>query len=70
MKKSMIRRGAAVALSLLVAIYSISGHGILPGITSYADVERTAVVNATTLNVRSGAGTGFSVVDKLTNGRR
>ncbi len=68
MKKSMIRRGAAVALSLLVAIYSISGHGILPGITSYADVERTAVVNATTLNVRSGAGTGFSVVDKLTNG--
>ena len=68
MKKSIIRRGAAIALSLLVAINSAAGHGIFPGIESFADVERAAIVNATTLNVRSGAGTGFSVVDKLTNG--
>ena len=68
MKKRIIRRGAAIVLSLLVAINSVTGHGILPGLTSYADVERAAVVNATTLNVRSGAGTGYSVVDKLSNG--
>ncbi len=68
MRRSIIRRGAAIALSLIVAINGISGNGIIPGIVSYADVEKPAIVNATTLNVRSGAGTGFSVVDKLTNG--
>ena len=68
MKKRIIRRGMAIALSLFVAINSVTGHGILPGLTSYADVERAAVVNATTLNVRSGAGTGYSIVDKLSNG--
>ncbi len=68
MRRKVIRRAAALGLSLFVAINSIAGFAFLPGITSYADVERPAVVNATTLNVRSGAGTGYSVVDKLSNG--
>ena len=67
MKRNGIRRGAAIMLALLLAINSITGHGIVPGLVSRAD-ERAAIVNATTLNVRSGAGTGFALVDKLTNG--
>ncbi len=67
MNRNRIRRGAAIVLALLVVINSITGRGTAAGIVSRAD-ERAAVVNATTLNVRSGAGTGFSLVDKLTNG--
>ncbi len=62
-----LRRGAAVCLAFLVMINSILGYGPAFPMLSYAD-ERQASVNATTLNIRSGPGTGYSVVDKLTNG--
>lgn len=54
-----------MGLALFMAINSVSGSGMWPAMTSYAS---TAKVNATTLNVRSGPGTSYSVAGKLTNG--
>ena len=57
---------AAVLASVLVLD---SGLGVVsPHISAYAYTERPATVNATSLNVRSGPGTTYSVVTKLTNG--
>ena len=69
MKKRGRRILAALTAVLLLA-ESVSGTGIIadyPG-TIYAETQRSAIVNATTLNVRSGPGTGNSVVRKLSYG--
>ena len=69
MKKRGRRILAALTAGLLLA-ESVSGTGIIadyPG-TIYAETQRSAIVNATTLNVRSGPGTGNSVVRKLSYG--
>lgn len=53
-------------LSLVIAMAMLFSI-VLPG-TGYAYTERTATVNASSLNVRSGAGTNQSIVAKLTQG--
>ena len=67
MKKKRIKQGLAVMLALFMTINSFSGSIPWTVFNSYADT-RSAVVNATTLNVRSGPGTSYSVAGKLTNG--
>ena len=68
MKKKNMKQGLAVILALFMAINSFSrGKGWVV-LDSYADTVRPAVVNATTLNVRSGPGTSYSVSGKITNG--
>ena len=57
---------AAVLAGILV-INSFAGP-ISPYIDTYAYTNKAASVNATTLNVRSGPGTSYSIVTKLTNG--
>lgn len=54
-------------LASVVVIESFAGAA-MPYIESYAYTERSATVNASSLNVRSGPGTTYSVVTKLTNG--
>ena len=68
MKKKRVRQGVAVMLAVLMVIHSFSGSGPGMGLVSYADTVRPAVVNATSLNVRSGPGTSYGIAGKLTNG--
>ena len=68
MKKRTIRRGTAFALALFMTIQSAAGQGTWFSFSSQADTVRTGRVDATTLNVRSGPGTSYSSVGKLTNG--
>lgn len=66
MKKRKIKQSIAGVMALLMIINAVPyTDGWLNSITSYAS---TARVNATTLNVRSGPGTTYSVAGKLTNG--
>lgn len=66
MKKRKFKQGLAITMALFMTINSVSVGGPWKAITSYA--ETTAKVNATTLNVRSGPGTTYSIVGKVTNG--
>ncbi len=68
MKKKTVKQGLAVMLALFMTINSFSGRTVWPVLDSYADTVRPAVVNATTLNVRSGPGTTYGIAGKLTNG--
>ena len=70
MKKNRIKRVLAGMLSAFLVAEAVGGTGFLnenPGVV-YADTQRSATVNATTLNVRSGPGTGNSIVKKLSHG--
>lgn len=67
MKNTKIKRGLAFAFSLLFMINLCAGGMSLP-IAAYGYAERSASVNATSLNVRSAPGTGNSVVAKLYHG--
>lgn len=67
MKKRKNARRLAMLLASVMVIESFAGAS-LPYIESYAYTERSATVNASSLNVRSGPGTTYSVVTKLTNG--
>lgn len=67
MKKRKIKRAVAGAMALLMMINALPGtDGWFHSMTSYAS---TARVNATSLNVRSGPGTTYSIAGKLTNGK-
>ena len=69
MKKRGIQILAA-ALSALLVVQSPAVSGLFneyPAV-AYANVNRPATVSATTLNVRSGAGTSKSIVSKLSHG--
>ena len=67
MKKRKIRRVIASAMALLMMINALPvTDGWFHPMTSYAS---TARVNATSLNVRSGPGTTYSIAGKLTNGK-
>ena len=68
MKKKKIKQSLAMMLAVLMAINSFSGSGFCKVLVSYADTVRPAIVNATSLNVRSGPGTSYGIVGKLTNG--
>lgn len=66
MKKRKLRQGLAIALALFMTInYTSSYLGRSP-VVSLADTSAT--VSATSLNVRGGPGTTYSVVGKLTYG--
>ena len=66
-------RGKQVLVALMSALMVVQLPGVSgflknnPGI-AYADTYRQATVEATTLNVRSGPGTGNAVVKKLSHG--
>ncbi len=69
----MKKRGKQVLAALMSALMVVQLPGVSgflnenPG-TVYADTYRQATVGATTLNVRSGPGTGNAIVKKLSNG--
>ncbi|MEY8356361.1 dockerin type I domain-containing protein [Lachnospiraceae bacterium 54-53] len=67
MKKYNKARKMAVILASVLAMDSYMG-AVSPYINAYAYTERSATVNASSLNVRSGPGTTYSIVTKLTNG--
>lgn len=67
MKKYKKARKMAIILASVLAMDSYIG-ALSPYINAYAYTEKPATVNATSLNVRSGPGTTYSVVTKLTNG--
>lgn len=69
MKKRGIQILAA-ALSALMIVQSPAVSGLFneyPAV-AYANINRPATISATTLNVRSGAGTNKSIVSKLSHG--
>ena len=69
----MKKRGKQILAALMSALMVVQLPGMSgflndnPGI-AYADTYRQATVEATTLNVRSGPGTGSSIVKKLSHG--
>jgi beta-N-acetylglucosaminidase/uncharacterized protein YraI len=67
MKKQFWKRGLAVLLGLALSVQTSTGS-LIPSMTSFAYTERSATINASSLNVRSGAGTGYSSVAKLASG--
>ena len=67
MKNTRIKRRLMRFFSLLLMINLCLGN-VAPSMVSYAYTERSATVNATSLNVRSAPGTGNSVVAKLYHG--
>lgn len=66
MKNQRYRHRAAFLLALLLAVNACLGY--VTNISSYAYTARSATVKATSLNVRSGPGTSYSIVAKLTSG--
>lgn len=67
MKKRTWKKGLAVMLGLALGIQApLMEASPLHQIFAYT--ERSATINASSLNVRSGAGTGYSSVVKLTRG--
>ncbi|MGN0159297.1 MAG: SH3 domain-containing protein [Brotaphodocola sp.] len=67
MKKWTWKRGLAAMLGLVLGIQTPLGSFMLTQI-SYAYTARSATINASSLNVRSGPGTSYSKVDSLTRG--
>ena len=66
MKNKRHRHRAVLLLALILAVNACLGY--FPNMSSYAYTARSATVKATSLNVRSGPGTGYSVVAKLNSG--
>ncbi len=67
MKKNYWKKGLAVLLGAALSIRAPLG-GFTPAVSSLAYTERPAKINATSLNVRSGAGTSYSAVARLARG--
>lgn len=67
MKKWTWKRSLAVLLGLTLGIQAPLS-AFMPARTTYAYTARSATINASSLNVRSGPGTSYSRVDKLTRG--
>lgn len=68
-----IKRGAALGLGFLLAFQSpqpafLPSLPLNPAAEAYAYTERSATVKATSLNIRSDAGTGYSAVARLPYG--
>ena len=66
MKKQTLKKGLAAILGLTLCVQMPSVHSALQ-LSAYAQ-ERSATINASSLNVRSGAGTSYSSVGKLGKG--
>lgn len=67
MKRRTWKKGLAVMLGLVLSIHAPAGAFNLK-YQAYAYTERSATINASSLNVRSGAGTTYSSVTKLSKG--
>ncbi len=67
MKKWTWKKGLAVMLGLVLGIQAPLS-AFMPAQTSYAYTARSAVINASSLNVRSGPGTNYSRAARLTRG--
>lgn len=67
MKKRIWKKSLAAMLGLILSIQAPIA-GLAPSFQAYAYTERSATINATSLNVRSGAGTSHSSVAKLAKG--
>ncbi len=67
MKKRIWRKSLAAMLGLVLSIHAPVGALTLK-YQAYAYTERAATINASSLNVRSGAGTTYSQVTKLSKG--
>jgi len=69
MRQRKVRILAAL-MGTLLTVQSAGGAGFFYGGTNrvYAASQRSAIVNATTLNVRNGAGTGAALIRKLSYG--
>ena len=66
MKKQALKKGLAAFLGLTLCVQMPSVSRTLQ-LSAYAQ-ERSATINASSLNVRSGAGTSYSSVGKLARG--
>ena len=66
MRKQTLKKGLAAVLGLTLCVQMPSVHSALQ-LSAYAQ-ERSATINASSLNVRSGAGTSYSSVGKLGKG--
>lgn len=64
MKKWSWKKGLAAAMGLMLSVQAPLG-AVTPVLKTYAYTERSATVNASSLNVRSGPGTSYSSVTKL-----
>ncbi len=67
MKKQLWMRGLAAVTGLVLGIHMLVCTALAPG-QVYAYMARSATVGATTLNVRSGAGTSYTSLAKLAKG--
>lgn len=67
MKKKSWKKELAAILGLVLAIHP-PATCLLPVFEVYANTQRAATVNASSLNVRSGPGTDYSQVTRLTKG--
>lgn len=67
MNRRLWKRGLAAALGLILSVQA-PGTPLMPALQTYAYTERSATINASSLNVRSGPGTGNSAVAKLARG--
>ena len=66
MKNNALKKGLAAVLGLALCVQTPSAGSLLQ-LSAYAQ-ERSATINASSLNVRSGAGTSYSSVGKLGRG--
>lgn len=64
MKKRSWKKGLAAVMGVMLSVQAPLGM-ITPALETYAYTEKSATVNASTLNVRSGPGTGYALVTKL-----
>lgn len=67
MRKRAWKKGLAAVLGLVLSIHAPFG-ALTFQYQAYAYAERPATINASSLNVRSGAGTTYSQVTKLSKG--
>lgn len=67
MVKHTAKKRAALLLGA-VLMFQLPAAGLAPSYETYAYTEKRATVKATSLNVRSGPGTSYSIVGKLSNG--
>lgn len=66
MKRRNWKKGLAVLLGVILGV-QLPVTPYVPAV-SFAYTQQSATINATTLNVRSGAGTGYSSIAKLARG--
>lgn len=67
MRKLRYKHGLAMCMAMLLAINACLFY-VKPSMESFAYTTRSATINASSLNVRSGPGTTYSAITKLTQG--